>query len=42
MRMAHCKQDDLKDLKDMIQQLRETEGLKEKSYGCFYHKGKVG
>jgi hypothetical protein len=38
--MAHCKPEELKDLKALLEGLRESELLKEKSLGCFYQKGK--
>jgi len=38
--MAHAKPADLKDLESLLSQLRILEGLKEKSLGCFYRKGK--
>ncbi len=38
--MAHAKTDDLKDLSRLLENIRTCEGLKEKSPGCFYYKGK--
>lgn len=38
--MAHAKQSDLTDLDLLLKKLRSIEGLKEKSFGCFYLKGK--
>lgn len=38
--MAHAKPDDLKDLSFLLADIRELQGLKEKSLGCFYFKSK--
>ena len=38
--MAHAKQSDLVDLTSLLTNIRALEGLKEKSFGCFYLKGK--
>ena len=38
--MAHAKPDDLKDLKQLLAELRSNKTMKEKSFGCFYLKGK--
>ena len=38
--MAHATEDDLKDLKTLLESLRKLSQLKEKSFGCFYFKSK--
>lgn len=38
--MAHAKPENLKDLETLLMELRKNLALKEKSFGCFYHKGK--
>lgn len=38
--MAHAKLSDLKDLKNLLDNLRTISALKEKSVGCFYLKSK--
>lgn len=38
--MAHAKREDLADLGALLERIRGIESLKEKSFGCFYRKGK--
>lgn len=38
--MAHAKPSDLADLAVLLAEIREIDLFKEKSLGCFYHKGK--
>jgi hypothetical protein len=38
--MAHAKREELQDLGALLDSVRGLEALKEKSFGCFYRKGK--
>lgn len=38
--MAHCPPEKLSDLSELLQQIRNLPGLKEKQTGIFYYKGK--
>lgn len=38
--MAHCKELDLVDCKDLLTELRKLDFIREKSFGCFYVKAK--
>jgi hypothetical protein len=38
--VAHCRKEDLADLDRLIESIRGIDGLSEKSFGCFYLKGK--
>lgn len=38
--MAHAKKEELQDCVPLLEKIRGMETLKEKSFGCFYRKGK--
>ncbi|MEK7356793.1 MAG: hypothetical protein AAB250_10105 [Bdellovibrionota bacterium] len=38
--MAHAKPSDLADVDELLTRIRSVGSLKEKSFGCFYFKGK--
>lgn len=38
--MAHAKKEHLEGFQELLSEIRDIPGLKEKSHGCFYHKSK--